>query len=80
MVGGEGSKLTMKKIGEMKTEQLKNAKFDPADLIDENDDEDDIYLAEYSIDTDKKPLPRSEEKDAKFDNYGKYVEIVILKL
>ena len=71
--GGETSKLTMKKIGEMKADQLKkvDAKFDPADLIDENDDEDDIYLAEYSIDADKKPVPRSEEKDAKFENYGK---------
>jgi len=69
---GEGTQLTMKKIGEMKTEQLKkvDAKFDPADLIDDNDDEDDIYLAEYSIDTDKKA--KYEEKDnTRFENYGK---------
>ena len=75
-IGGKGetSKLTMKKIGEMKTEQLKkvDAKFDPTDLIDDNDDEDDIYLAEYSIESEKKQQKSDEkEKEARFENYGK---------
>jgi hypothetical protein len=45
--------------------------FNPHDLIEENDDEDNIYLAEYNIQPDKQKLKQIEAQTKKqFEEYG----------
>jgi len=46
-------KLTMKKVEHLQQGEFARIedKFNPQDLIDDNDDEDDLYLAEYNIQT-----------------------------
>jgi len=51
-------KLTLNQVQKYKQSEIKTIgaedRFDPRDLIDDNDDEDNIYLAEYSIIPDPK--------------------------
>jgi len=68
--------MTLKKIENMNYGDVMRAedKFNPHDLIEENDDEDKLYLAEYNIHTveEKKQIEkRDEEADKRFENYGK---------
>jgi len=44
-------------------------RFNPNDLIEENDDEDNLYLAEYNLKTDKKKQDKNQENVKKVENY-----------
>ena len=46
-------------------------KFNPQELIQENDEEDDMYLAEYDIQEKRIVKPESGTDMKKYDNYGR---------
>ena len=59
-------KLTLGDIGKCNHGEMKkmglNVAFDPFDLINENDEEDNIYLAEYSLEADIMEKKLKDEK------------------
>ena len=67
--------LSIRKLGEYNYTDIKGLEeeFDPTELIDENDREDDIYLAEYNIQHDLalQKQKRGAQK-ARFGDNGRY--------
>jgi len=72
--GPDISKMSLKKIENIFYGDIRKVdeKFNPHDLIDENDEEDNVFLAEYNIQTEKKKI---KDKDAaekrKLEEYGR---------
>lgn len=67
-------KLTMKKVEKYQQGEFVRLEetFNPNDLIDENDDEDNMYLAEYRLHPEKKERKTpAEVQQKKLEEYGK---------
>lgn len=65
-------KLTMKKVENLQQKEIKDERFNPYDLIDDNDDDDNMYLAEYNIGHEKQQIRTQHEVDRKkAEEYGK---------
>lgn len=71
----EKNKISLKKLEKYNYEDVKglDENFDPNDLIEENDEEDNVYLAEYNIQQDhaQRELMRNLEQK-RLEDYGKY--------
>lgn len=68
------SKLTMKKVENIAYGDIRRVDeaFNPHDLIDENDEEDNMYLAEYNIRAEKKKIKEMDAAEKrKLDEYGR---------
>lgn len=70
----EKTKVSIGKLEKMNFDDCKDLDetFNPHDLIDENDDEDNVYLAEYNLELEKqlKEHIKNEERK-KLEDYGK---------
>ena len=74
MVNPEKNKLTLEKLENMHLDELTGGadeNFNPSDLIDENDEDDLLYLAEYNLQPDKMLKERQDKADKKkIEEYG----------
>jgi len=74
----EFNKLTLKKIEQLLYGDVKRVDedFNPHDLIDENDEEDNQYLGEYNLSVEKKQMrAENEAEKRKLDEYGKLKKV-----
>jgi len=65
------TKLTLKEVLKSNYSDIKGARltrFNPNDLIEENDEEDNLYLAEYKLKNDKKE-EKTQNDTKKNENY-----------
>ena len=70
------NKLTLKKIEKILYGDIRKVDetFNPHDLIDDNDEEDNEYLGEYNLSNEKKRLRALDEAERrKADEYGRFV-------
>lgn len=68
------AQFSIDRLEKMRYDDVKNLdrNFDPRDLIDENDDEDNLYLAEYSLNLDKQLKQHNNLRNKKqFEEPGK---------
>lgn len=75
----EKNKFSIEKLEKMHYDDVKNLdeNFNPHDLIEENDEEDNIYLAEYNLGHEKQLKEQSKNQEIKrLQEYGKYDKIV----
>src|SRR5690348_1086917 len=63
----EKNKFSIEKLEKLHYDDVKNLdeNFNPQDLIEENDEEDNIYLAEYNLDLDKQLREHNKNQEVK---------------
>ena len=74
----EFNKLTLKKIEQLLYGDVKRVDegFNPHDLIDDNDEEDNHYLGEYNLNVEKKQMKIDNEAERrKLEEYGKLKKV-----
>ena len=72
----ERNKLSLEKLENMQLDDLRgiDEHFNPNDLIDEDDEDDQFYLAEYNLQSDKMLKDRQDKQDKrKMEEYGSLV-------
>ena len=73
--GTDVTKLNLTKVETIQYHDVKKVSemFNPHDLIDENDAEDNLYLAEYNIQGERQLIKDRKQNDKKrADQYGRY--------